>query len=71
MIEYFNLQKMTALHGKEIKEAINKVVDSGWYLRGEATRQFEENYAHYTGTRYCVGCGNGLDAIALIFRAYK
>lgn len=71
MIEYFNLQKMNALHGKEIKEAINKVVDSGWYLRGEATRQFEENYAHYTGTRYCVGCGNGLDAIALIFRAYK
>lgn len=71
MIKYFDLQKMNALHGEEIKDAINKVVDSGWYLHGETTRKFEEDYARYIGTRYCVGCGNGLDALTLIFRAYK
>jgi dTDP-4-amino-4,6-dideoxygalactose transaminase len=45
-------------------------MDSGWYLKGEATRQFETHYAEYIGSRYCVGCGNGLDALTLILRAY-
>lgn len=71
MIQYLNLKKLNAQHGEEIKDAINKVVDSGWYLRKEATKQFEEHYAQYIGTKYCVGCGNGLDALTLIFRAYK
>ena len=44
--------------------------DSGWYLKGEATRLFESHYAAFIGSRYCVGCGNGLDALTLIFRAY-
>lgn len=59
------------MHLGEIEEAIRKVVSSGWYLRGESTRKFEEDYARYTGTKYCVGCGNGLDALILIFQAYK
>ncbi len=71
MIKYLDLKKITAMHAEEIREAILKVVDSGWYLHGEATEQFEENYARFIGTKYCVGCGNGLDALTLIFRAYK
>lgn len=59
------------MHLDEITAAANQVIESGWYLKGEATRSFEEHYAKYTGTRYCVGCGNGLDALTLIFRAYK
>jgi dTDP-4-amino-4,6-dideoxygalactose transaminase len=47
------------------------VLDSGWYLRGEATRRFEEHYAEYIGTKHCVGVANGLDALTLILRAYK
>lgn len=43
---------------------------SGWYLRGEETRRFEADYAHYIGCRHAIGCGNGLDALRLIFRAY-
>jgi dTDP-4-amino-4,6-dideoxygalactose transaminase len=46
------------------------VLDSGWYLKGDATRQFEAHYAEYIGTRYCIGCGNGLDALKLILQAY-
>ncbi len=71
MIDYLNLQQVTAMHRAEIHDAVASVIDSGWYLQGEATRRFEADYATYIGTRHCVGCGNGLDALTLIFRAYK
>ena len=70
-IPYLPLKELNARHATEMKEAMAEVVDSGWYLRGEQTRLFEQEYAQYIGTRYCVGCGNGLDALTLIFRAYK
>ena len=71
MIEYLSLQKINALHEQEIVEAVEKVVRSGWYLHGQATERFERHYADFIGTRHCIGCGNGLDALTLIFRAYK
>lgn len=71
MIKYLELSKVTAMHADEIRSAVARVVDSGWYLQGEQTRLFEQEYADYIGTRYCVGCGNGLDALTLILRAYK
>ena len=70
-IDYLPLKRITALHADEIHEAIRCVVDGGWYLQGEATRRFEEDYARYIGTRFCVGVANGLDALTLILRAYK
>ena len=70
-IPYLPLKELNARHATEMKEAMAEVVDSGWYLRGEQTRRFEQEYAQYIGTHYCVGCGNGLDALTLIFRAYK
>ena len=51
--------------------AADEVLQSGWYLRGEATQRFEQHYAEYIGTKHCVGCANGLDALTLILRAYK
>ena len=70
MINYLSLQKVTALHESEITTAVNQVLRSGWYLQGEHIALFEKNYAQYIGTKYCVTCGNGLDALCLIFRAY-
>ncbi len=70
MIKYLELKKITALHGDEIQKAVECVVSGGWYLQGEATHSFEEHYAQYIGTRHCIGCGNGLDALTLILRAY-
>lgn len=70
MIEYLSLKKITARHAGEIQDAVSNVVCSGWYLQGEATKRFEEHYAQYTGTQFCIGCGNGLDALTLILRAY-
>ncbi len=70
-MNYLNLKNITALHRDEIMEAVTRVVDSGWYLQGEETARFEQEYAAYVGTKHCVSCGNGLDALTLIFRAYK
>lgn len=70
MIKYLDLKEITALHGDEIQSAVAKAVAGGWYLHGEQTAQFEKDYAAYIDTRHCIGCGNGLDALTLIFRAY-
>lgn len=70
MIKYLDLKAVNSLYDEEIRSAVSRVLDSGWYLKGEATQRFEQHYAEYIGTRYCIGCGNGLDALTLIFRAY-
>lgn len=69
MIKFLDLQAVTNKYRNEIHEAVMRTVDSGWYLLGAETKQFEAEYASYIGTKYCVGCANGLDAISLIFKA--
>ena len=70
MIPFLSLKEVTGLHAAEIEEAVKRVVESGWYLQGEANARFEEHYASFIGSKYCVGCANGLDALIWIFRAY-
>lgn len=70
MIPFLSLKDVTALHGDEINAAVTRVVNSGWYLQGEENKRFEENYAKFIGTKHCIGCANGLDALIWIFRAY-
>ena len=65
-----SLKEVTAQHGAEINEAVCRVVKGGWYLQGKENERFEADYARFIGTRCCVGCANGLDALFLIFRAY-
>ncbi len=69
-IPFLSLKEVTALRAVEINEAVQRVVSSGWYLQGEENERFEKNYADFIGTKYCVGCANGLDALMWIFRAY-
>lgn len=62
-----------AMHNElqvEIQRGIEEVVKSNWFIRGEHVEKFEEAFAEYCGTKYCVGCGNGLDALYLLLRAY-
>ena len=47
MIKYLDLKAINQLHDAEIRGAICGILDSGWYLKGEATRQFEQHYAEY------------------------
>ncbi len=70
MIPFLELKQVTAAHAEEIHEAVRRVIDSGWYLQGEENARFEQEYAAYIGTQYCVGVANGLDALTWIFRAY-
>lgn len=70
MIKFLDLQKITQKYSQEIHEAVDRVVDSGWYLQGNENEKFEANYSKYIGTKYTVGCANGLDALIWIFRAY-
>ena len=69
-VPFLSLQDVTAMHGDEIREAARRVIDSGWYLQGKENELFEQHYADYIGTKYCIGCANGLDALIWIFRAY-
>ena len=71
MIKFLDLYKVNDLHRAEIDEAIKRVLDSGWYLLGKEVESFEKEFADYCGTKFCIGVANGLDALTLIFRAYK
>lgn len=69
-IPFLSLQDITAKYRHEIHEAVLRVVDSGWYLQGQENELFEQHYAEYIGSKHCIGCANGLDALIWIFRAY-
>lgn len=69
-IPFLSLREVTALHGDEISDAVTRVVKGGWYLQGKENERFEADYASFIGTKYCIGCANGLDALIWIFRAY-
>jgi len=71
MIKFLDVLEINKKHEADIKEAINKVFDSGWYIQGESVKEFEKKYAAYCGSKHCIGVANGLDALVLIMRAYK
>ncbi len=69
-IKFLDLQKITAKYDTEIKQAVNRVIESGWYLQGKENESFEAKYAEYIGSKHCIGVANGLDALIWILRAY-
>lgn len=71
MVKLLDLQKITAQRRDEYDAAVNRVLESGWFLQGKENQQFEQDYAHYIGTQHCVAVANGLDALKLIIRGYK
>lgn len=54
---------------KDLEAAFKKVLDKSYFIQGEECEKFEEEYAAYCGTKYCVGVATGLDAIYLILKA--
>ena len=55
----------------ELDAAYQRVMNSGWYIMGEELEKFEDEFAEYSGAKYCVGVGNGLEALHLLLRAYE
>lgn len=70
MISFLDLQKINNRFRDKIDERIKNILDCGWYLQGQENEQFCKNFAAYCGTRFALGCGNGLDALRLIIAAY-
>lgn len=70
MNKFLDIQRINARDSKEIKEAVNRVIDSGRYLLGEEVKSFENKFAKFCGVNNCIGVANGLDALRLIFKAY-
>ncbi|QWL65350.1 DegT/DnrJ/EryC1/StrS family aminotransferase [Aeromonas jandaei] len=71
MIEFLNLKAVNAQYQQELKDACARVIDSGWYIMGNELLQFETEFAAYCGTKHAIGVANGLDALALVLRAWK
>ena len=63
-----NLSRQFALHAQEYKKKACEVLDSGWYILGKEVSAFEEEWAKYIGSKYCVGLASGLDALWISFR---
>jgi dTDP-4-amino-4,6-dideoxygalactose transaminase len=69
-LDFLSLKRVNAPHDAAIREAIDRVLQSGWYVLGEETSAFEREFADYCGVAHCIGVANGLDALHLILRAY-
>ncbi|WP_308722773.1 DegT/DnrJ/EryC1/StrS family aminotransferase [Paenibacillus polysaccharolyticus] len=70
MIPFLDLKKINLRHEQAILNGVHKVLHSGWYILGNEVKKFENDFAEYCGTSYCVGVANGLDALELIIHAY-
>jgi len=68
MIMPNNLGRQYSLHAEEYKKKACEVLDSGWYILGKEVTAFEEEWAMYIGSKYCVGLASGLDALWISFR---
>lgn len=70
MIEYENLQKLNAPFVEAYLEQFKKVNESGWYVLGNEVQKFENDFASFCQTPYCVGVANGLDALIISLKAF-
>lgn len=71
MIPFLDLKSINQQYQQELKEACARVIDSGWYIMGNELATFEQEFAAYCGSQYCIGVANGLDALTLTLRAWK
>lgn len=71
MIKFLDLQALNQLHKEDFKQALERVLDSGWYIMGTELNKFESEFAAYCNTSHCIGVANGLDALILILEGYK
>lgn len=70
MIKFLDLKSVNERFRGELDAAVQRVLDSGWYLLGKEVEKFEADFAAYCGVKHCIGVANGLDALNLIIKAY-
>ena len=69
MIPFSTLDYLHESLKDELSDAFNRVLEKGWFISGTECEAFESEYAEYTGAKYAVGCGNGLDSISISLMA--
>ena len=73
-MEKIPFSEFKTLHN-EIKDELTSeflsIIDKSWFINGQKVTEFEKNFADYCNVKYCVGCGNGLEAIELILRGFE
>ena len=69
-VPFLDLKAVNAPYMPAFEKAAAEVIQSGWYIQGTKLKTFEEQFAHYCGTKYCIGVGNGLEALALVLQAW-
>lgn len=70
MIRFLDLKKINEPYEIAFQEKLKVVLANGWYVLGNEVKEFETSFAKYCGTQYCIGTGNGFDALVLIFKGY-
>ena len=68
-IPFVTFRPMEKELNSDIREAFDRVFTRSWYIEGIEDETFEKAFAEYCGTKYCVGVGNGLDALMLALKA--
>ncbi|MBS1615177.1 MAG: DegT/DnrJ/EryC1/StrS family aminotransferase [Bacteroidetes bacterium] len=71
MVKFLDLQQINESYRRQMHEALDAVLDSGWFIMGKALEQFEQEFAAFCGTKHCIGVGNGLDALILCLDAWR
>ncbi|NMB57343.1 DegT/DnrJ/EryC1/StrS family aminotransferase [Candidatus Beckwithbacteria bacterium] len=71
MIPFLDLYQINQKYRPEIERTFQEFLNSGHYILGDKLKEFEINFASYIGTKYCIGVGNGFDALNLIFKGYR
>lgn len=67
-IPFVSFKPMETELDKELRDAFERVYARSWYIEGEEDKAFEKAFAVYCGAKYCVGVGNGLDALVMALK---
>ncbi|MFD1603130.1 DegT/DnrJ/EryC1/StrS family aminotransferase [Flavobacterium artemisiae] len=70
MISFLDLKKINQPYETAFQAKLKTVLENGWYILGKEVETFEKAFAEYCQSKYCIGTGNGLDALVLIFKGY-
>ncbi len=71
MVDFLNLQKIHSPYQYELNAAMQRVLESGWYIQGKEVENFERQFSTYCGVKHTIGVANGLDALSLTIEGYK
>jgi dTDP-4-amino-4,6-dideoxygalactose transaminase len=71
MIQYENLSKLNAPFKEEFIDSFANFINTGWFILGNEVKKFEQNFASYNNSNYCIGVANGLDALTISLKVFN